>query len=213
MAAGSPSWPHARNTVAATLCWWRTSWAADRPRSTSLLWVSLGTGWPGGQRTGKAEAPSRMVGLRASPPQDLLLRHPAHSFPCSHVPCSCSHTLAVLHTPGEAQTHTHTLQHFPVATNLLLASPSLAFANLEPLCSRPTSSTLAPSPPVHCLFAPQLLSLLADPQPQSLLPSTALLLHLIWGHFGKITTHRLSAGLGWGPGGGVSRLSVLPHSL
>lgn len=44
MAASSPSGPRARSTVAATLCWWRTSWAAGRPRSTSLLWVSGGTG-------------------------------------------------------------------------------------------------------------------------------------------------------------------------
>lgn len=33
-AASSPSWPPARSTAAATHCWWRTSWAAGRPRST-----------------------------------------------------------------------------------------------------------------------------------------------------------------------------------
>lgn len=182
MAAGSPSWPRATNTVAATLWWWRTSWAAGRPRSTSLSWVSLGTGWPGGQRTRKAEAPSRTGGLRASSPWGLLLRHPAHSLSRSRVPSPCPLSLAGLHASGEAQTLPPSLQCFPVPTNPLLASLFQAFGNPELHYSRPIlPAPSLPVPGVHSLPSPPPLSPLANPRLQLVLPSTALLLRLVLG--------------------------------
>lgn len=73
--------------MAVTPCWWRTSWAAGRPRSTSL-WSVSADGWPGNQRAGKVDSPLQDAGPAPGA---------ASSLPTASFPSPCSHPVAVLH--------------------------------------------------------------------------------------------------------------------
>ena len=114
-AASSPSGRRARSTVAATPCWWRTNWAAGRPKSTSPWWVSLGRG-------------VQKAGWWASRPP-LWGTPPAHVFPLPTAFLSLP--VLTLWLPFLlVENQILHIQCFPFSVNLLRL-PSLALGDPE----------------------------------------------------------------------------------